>query len=75
MSKQKEEIVQYFKNYMDDLNENGLQGVTSYYNEPSMMISPKGVTILESSQELVGFFQPMLDEFTKEGYERMKRLR
>jgi len=72
MSNQNEELTLYFNNYMRDLNENGLRGITSYYNEPSMVISPTGVTVLKSNKEVVDLFQPMLDEFDKQDYDRME---
>ena len=70
MNKHDGEIVEFFKSYMLDINERGLQAITDYFNAPSFVISQDGVSSLASNKEVAAFFQPQFDAMESQGFTR-----
>jgi ketosteroid isomerase-like protein len=43
-----------------------------YYTEPLSVFSPNGVTVLETAEQLIELFTPVLEDMNTQGYSHME---
>jgi ketosteroid isomerase-like protein len=69
MTKLETEVAEFFKLYLKTINDGGIEGVSEYYHEPSLVISPAGIKSLASKGELADLFNPLVEEMKAQGFD------
>jgi ketosteroid isomerase-like protein len=64
------EAIEAFRRYVEVFERLDPQAVTSYYNEPALLISPQGIASLPTSADVEQFFNSVMADLKAQGYAR-----
>ena len=67
-----ESVNQFIADYYRDFSTLNVQAILPYFNEPSLLVGPRGVIPIPNHAALVAVFGPVMEGLRAKGYGRSK---